>query len=153
MAAPHRNELDAALARITALETELRELDQQRKDASAGEAGAAAQLSRLAAERDQAQKQAAAMQEELARLRQDLAAIKTPELPKDSLPAVHEYNRRFRALKPNDKRKRLGVACARCAGAGQQREMVQIVSNMSAGALGACIACGYVALVRQEGDV
>lgn len=146
MSAPHRDGLDAALARIAALEAEVRELEEAVVSARASQGAAGLTEERLRVERDQQRAVAAKLREELAQARADLAALQAP--PRLGMPTALQHNLTLVPAKVARDRG-LGVSCPVCAASDHERELVTIISNSALGPLGACPACGSVMVVRS----
>lgn len=146
MSAPHRDGLDAALARIAALEAEVRELEEAVVSARASQGAAGLTEERLRVERDQQRAVAAKLREELAQARADLAALQAP--PRLGTLTALQHNLTLVPAKVARDRG-LGVSCPVCAASDHERELVTIISNSALGPLGACPACGSVMVVRS----
>ncbi len=125
---PHRDALEAALARVAALESELAELQGVR------------------VEHGSAERQVAALRSQLADAQRAIAAMRPPT--PTGLPNAHLHNLGF---EPHQgERAGLKVACPRCAGAGDgvERELFPSVVSNAHGSLATCPACGYMMFVR-----
>jgi len=146
VSAPHRDGLDAALARIAALEAEVRELEEAVVSARAGQGAAGLTEERLRVERDQQRAVAAKLKQELEQARADLAALQTP--PRLGMLTALQHNLTLVPAKVARDRG-LGVSCPVCAASDHERELVVIISNSALGPLGACPACGSVMVVRS----
>lgn len=123
---PHRDALEAALARVAALEAELAELQGVRGEHSSAE------------------RQVAALRSQLADAQRTIAAMRPPTPA--GLPNAHTHNLGF---EPHQgERAGLKVACPRCAMDQVERELFPGVVGNSYGTMAVCPACGYIMFVR-----
>ena len=132
----HRDELQAALARMAALEAHIKDLE------------------RALAERGAADTQLLDQKRVIEALRRELAetqhalAVMTPQRYSGELPTAHQHNLGFPPM-IDERTEQLPVACPRCAGEQRLQHMVCGVMRNRYGDSAVCPACGYQCFVRS----